>query len=104
CGSGADAMDGVVQRAGGAIKASVPDLVVATDVCLCEYTDHGHCGIVAGGDVADDPTLQRLAATPLPHPRPGADGVGPPDIMEGRAGATGRALAPASWEGVAILA
>jgi len=103
-GSGADAMDGVVQRAVAAIKASVPDLVVATDVCLCEYTDHGHCGIVAGGDVANDPTLERLAATALSHARAGADVVAPSDMMDGRVAAIRRALDAAGCEGVAILA
>jgi porphobilinogen synthase len=103
-GSGADAADGVVQRAVAALKASVPDLVVATDVCLCEYTDHGHCGIVAGGDVANDPTLERLAATALSHARAGADVVAPSDMMDGRVAAIRRALDAAGCEGVAILA
>jgi porphobilinogen synthase len=103
-GSGADASDGAVQRAVAAIKAAVPDLVVATDVCLCEYTDHGHCGIVSGGDVANDPTLERLAATALSHARAGADVVAPSDMMDGRVAAIRRALDAAGCEAVAILA
>jgi len=103
-GSGADEASGVVQRAVAAIKASVPDLVVATDVCLCEYTDHGHCGIVADGDVANDPTLERLAAAALSHARAGADVVAPSDMMDGRVAAIRRALDGAGCESVAILA
>jgi len=103
-GSEADAPDGVVQRAARAIKGSVPDLCVVTDVCLCEYTDHGHCGIVEGGDVANDPTLARLAASALSHARAGADVVAPSDMMDGRVAAIRGALDAAGFEGVAILA
>jgi porphobilinogen synthase len=103
-GSGADAADGVVQRAVAAIKAAEPDLMVATDVCLCEYTDHGHCGIVEGGDVANDPTLERLAAAALSHARAGADVVAPSDMMDGRVGAIRTALDAAGFAQVAILA
>ncbi len=86
-GSGADAADGVVQRAVAALKAGLPELCVMTDVCLCEYTDHGHCGIVEGEEVRNDPSVERLAATALSHARAGADGVAPSDMMDGRVAA-----------------
>ena len=103
-GSGADAEDGVVQRAVAAIKAAVPELCVVTDVCLCEYTDHGHCGIVEGEEVRNDPSLERLAATALSHARAGADVVAPSDMMDGRVGAIRAGLDAAGFENVAILA
>jgi porphobilinogen synthase len=102
-GSGADAANGVVQRAVDAIKSAEPDLCVITDVCLCEYTDHGHCGIVEKGDVANDPTLPRLAAAALSHARAGADVVAPSDMMDGRVGAIRRALDDRGFEEVAIM-
>jgi porphobilinogen synthase len=103
-GSGADAANGVVQRAVDAIKSAEPDLCVITDVCLCEYTDHGHCGIVEQGDVANDPTLERLAAAALSHARAGADVVAPSDMMDGRVAAIRGALDAQGFESVAILA
>jgi porphobilinogen synthase len=103
-GSGADAANGVVQRAVDAIKAAEPDLCVITDVCLCEYTDHGHCGIVEKGDVANDPTLARLAAAALSHARAGADVVAPSDMMDGRVAAIRNELDAHGFEAVAILA
>jgi porphobilinogen synthase len=103
-GSGADAAGGVVQRAVDAIKSAEPDLCVITDVCLCEYTDHGHCGIVEKGDVANDPTLERLAAAALSHARAGADVVAPSDMMDGRVAAIRSALDAHGFDGVAILA
>jgi porphobilinogen synthase len=103
-GSGADAADGVVQRAVEAIKGAEPDLCVITDVCLCEYTDHGHCGIVEGGLVANDPTLERLAAAAVSHARAGADLVAPSDMMDGRVLAIRGALDAAGFAQVAILA
>ncbi len=103
-GSGADAANGIVQRAAEAIKGALPDLTVITDVCLCEYTDHGHCGIVEEGDVANDPTLERLAATALSHARAGADIVAPSDMMDGRVAAIRRSLDANGCEQVAILA
>ena len=103
-GSGADAANGVVQRAAHAIKSAEPDLCVITDVCLCEYTDHGHCGIVENGDVANDPTLERLAAAALSHARAGADVVAPSDMMDGRVAAIRGALDAHGFDGVAILA
>jgi porphobilinogen synthase len=103
-GSGADAADGVVQRAVEAIRSAEPDLCVITDVCLCEYTDHGHCGIVERGDVANDPTLERLASAALSHARAGADVVAPSDMMDGRVAAIRCALDAAGFASVAILA
>jgi porphobilinogen synthase len=103
-GSGADAADGVVQRAIAAAKRATPDLVVMTDVCLCEYTDHGHCGLLDGDEVANDPSLERLAATAVSHARAGADVVAPSDMMDGRVAAIRRALDAAHCESVPILA
>jgi len=102
-GSGADAADGIVQRAVESIKAAEPDLCVMTDVCLCEYTDHGHCGIVADGDVDNDPSVERLAATALSHARAGADIVAPSDMMDGRVAAIRAALDGNAFPNVAIL-
>jgi len=102
-GSGADAPDGVVQRAIHAIKRSVPELCVISDVCLCEYTDHGHCGIVEGEQVRNDPTLERLASAALSHARAGADVVAPSDMMDGRVCAIRRALDESGFEDVSIL-
>lgn len=102
-GSGADAPDGIIQRAVESIKAVEPDLCVMTDVCLCEYTDHGHCGIIADGDVDNDPSVERLAATALSHARAGADIVAPSDMMDGRVAAIRAALDAHDFPGVAIL-
>jgi porphobilinogen synthase len=103
-GSGADAADGIVQRAVAALKKDVPDLCVMTDVCLCEYTDHGHCGIVAKGHVHNDASVERLAATALSHARAGADVVAPSDMMDGRVAAIRAALDAHDFEDVPILA
>ena len=92
------------QRATVAIKRDVPDLCVITDVCLCEYTDHGHCGIVEGEAVLNDPSLERLAATALSHARAGADIVAPSDMMDGRVAAIRQALDEHDFGEVAILA
>jgi porphobilinogen synthase len=86
-GSGAYAHDGIVQRAVRAVKDALPDIVVFTDVCLCEYTSHGHCGIVEGGEVLNDPTLDLLARTAISHAEAGADVVAPSDMMDGRVAA-----------------
>jgi porphobilinogen synthase len=102
-GSGADAADGIVQRAVEATKAAEPELCVITDVCLCEYTDHGHCGIVEGHDVLNDPSVQRLAATALSHARAGADVVAPSDMMDGRVAAIRETLDQGGFERVPIL-
>jgi porphobilinogen synthase len=83
-GTQAYAKDGIVQRAVKALKDKFPDLVVITDVCLCEYTDHGHCGFVNGQTVDNDATLDLLAKTALSHAMAGADMVAPSDMMDGR--------------------
>lgn len=103
-GSGADDPLGIVQRAVAAAKRAVPELCVITDVCLCEYTDHGHCGVLEGEEVANDPSLERLAATALSHARAGADVVAPSDMMDGRVAAIRRVLDAAGFADVPILA
>jgi porphobilinogen synthase len=86
-GSGAYAAVGIVQRAVQEVKSRVSDLLVITDVCLCEYTSHGHCGVLQGGEVENDATLELLARTALSHARAGADVVAPSDMMDGRVAA-----------------
>jgi porphobilinogen synthase len=103
-GSEAYARDGIVQQAVRAIKDSISDLAVITDVCLCEYTSHGHCGIVERGRVQNDPTLELLARTALSHAEAGADIVAPSDMMDGRVGAIREALDEAGHEETPILA
>ncbi|OEU48674.1 MAG: delta-aminolevulinic acid dehydratase, partial [Desulfobacterales bacterium S3730MH5] len=83
-GTSAYAKDGIVQKTVKAIKGKVTDLVVITDVCLCEYTDHGHCGMVQDGIIVNDATLELLARTALSHVQAGADMVAPSDMMDGR--------------------
>ena len=95
--------DGVVQRAVAAIKEAWPDLLVITDVCLCEYTDHGHCGVIRGGEVDNDATLELLAAQAVSHARAGADMVAPSDMMDGRVAALRAALDAAGYEQVPIM-
>jgi len=94
---------GPVQTLVRAIKREVPEICVVTDVCLCEYTDHGHCGVVENGDVANDPTLELLAAEALSHARAGADIVAPSDMMDGRVGRIRSALDTHGFADVAIL-
>lgn len=103
-GSEAYAKDGIVQQAIRAIKDSVSDLVVITDVCLCEYTSHGHCGVVERGRVKNDATLELLAKTGVSHVEAGADMVAPSDMMDGRVGAIREALDDAGYEETPILA
>jgi porphobilinogen synthase len=103
-GSQADAATGITQRAVAALKAELGGLVVMTDVCLCEYTDHGHCGIVQGERVLNDPSVARLAETALSHARAGADVVAPSDMMDGRVAAIRTRLDESGFEDVAILA
>jgi porphobilinogen synthase len=86
-GSGAWDDDGIVQRALRALRAEQPGLVLVTDVCLCEYTAHGHCGVIRDGEVANDETLELLARTAASHVEAGADAVAPSDMMDGRVGA-----------------
>jgi len=91
-GSGAYADDGIVQRAIHAIKQATPGITVIGDVCLCEYTDHGHCGVIKKDDVVNDPTLRLLVRTALSQAKAGADLVAPSDMMDGRVGAIREAL------------
>src|SRR5277367_906417 len=95
---------GVVQRAIEAIRRANLKLLVITDVCLCEYTDHGHCGMVEKGEVLNDPTLELLAEQALSHARAGADIVAPSDMMDGRVGAIRKKLDANGFENIAILA
>jgi porphobilinogen synthase len=103
-GSEAYASDGIVQQAVRAIKDTISDLVVITDVCLCEYTSHGHCGIVERGRIKNDPTLELLAKTAVSHAEAGADMVAPSDMMDGRVAAIREALDDAGREETPILA
>ena len=98
------AKTGVVQRAIEAIKAAKLNLLVITDVCLCEYTDHGHCGVVEHGEVVNDATLEILAQQALSHARAGADIVAPSDMMDGRVAAIRNLLDEHKFENVPILA
>jgi len=96
--------NGIVQRAVRAIKAKFPDLYVITDVCLCEYMSHGHCGIVKDGDVDNDPTLELLSKTALSHAEAGADMVAPSDMMDGRVGAIREMLDANGFSNTPIMA
>lgn len=91
-GSGAYASDGIVQRALEEAKKRFPDLYYITDVCMCEYTSHGHCGVLCGHEVENDKTLELLAKTALSHVQAGSDMVAPSDMMDGRVGAIRRCL------------
>ncbi|HSJ25211.1 MAG TPA: porphobilinogen synthase [Longimicrobiales bacterium] len=102
-GSSGHADDGVVQQAVRLLKRELPDLVVITDVCLCEYTSHGHCGVLKDGSVDNDATLELLASQALSHARAGADIVAPSDMMDGRVAAIRRALDGGGFNDVAIL-
>ena len=104
CGSSAWAEHGVVQEAIRAIKARYPDFYVITDVCMCEYTDHGHCGILCGHSVDNDKTLEVLSKTALSHVQAGADMVAPSDMMDGRVAAIRRTLDDNGFETVPIMA
>jgi porphobilinogen synthase len=95
---------GEVQRAIREIKEEVPGLSVITDVCMCEYTDHGHCGVIAGNDVENDATLELLAREALSHVRAGADMVAPSDMMDGRVGAIRTALDQEGFSRIPIMA
>lgn len=102
-GSGAYDEKGVVQEAVRALKDAVPDLYVITDVCLCEYTSHGHCGVVEAGRVLNDPTLELLAREALSHARAGADMVAPSDMMDGRVEAIRDALDEHGFPDVPVM-
>ena len=103
-GSGAYDDEGVVQLAVRALKEAHPDLVVITDVCLCEYTSHGHCGIVRDGEIDNDITLEVLAKTAISHADAGADVVAPSDMMDGRVGAIRYQLDEEGHSSVPIIA
>ena len=96
--------NGIVQRAVRAIKAKFPDLYVITDVCLCEYMSHGHCGIVKDGDVDNDPSLELLAKTALSHAEAGVDMVAPSDMMDGRVAAIREMLDANGFPNTPIMA
>lgn len=103
-GSEAYAKDGIIQQAVRAIKDSVTDLLVITDTCLCEYTSHGHCGVVEHGSVKNDPTLELLAKAAISQAEAGADMIAPSDMMDGRVAAIREALDTDGFEEVAIMA
>jgi porphobilinogen synthase len=103
-GSGAYDEDGIVQRALRALRGRHPELTLLTDVCLCEYTSHGHCGVLAGDDVDNDETLKLLARTAVSHVEAGADAVAPSDMMDGRVAAIRVALDEDGYESTPILA
>ena len=98
------AEDGIVQQAVRALRTALPELIVCTDVCLCEYTDHGHCGVIRHGDVDNDATLELLARMALSHARAGAQMVAPSDMMDGRIGAIRSALDAEGFGQVSIMA
>jgi len=103
-GSSAIAADGIIQTTIRAIKEAVPELTVITDVCLCEYTSHGHCGILKGEEVDNDATLPVLVEEALSHAEAGADMVAPSDMMDGRVGAIREALDEADYSHIPIMA
>ena len=101
--SGAYAEDGIVQRAIRAIRQSSPDVLIMADTCLCEYTSHGHCGVVRGHEVLNDESLELLARTAVSQAAAGADLVGPSAMMDGQVGAIREALDEAGFENIAIM-
>ncbi len=103
-GSGAYHEQGIVQQAVRAIRKSAPDLVIMADTCLCEYTSHGHCGVVRDGEVLNDPSLELLARTAVSQAEAGADVVAPSAMMDGQVGAIRDALDAAGFDQVAIMA
>ena len=103
-GSEAYADDGTVQQAVRAVKDTIPDLLVITDVCLCQYTSHGHCGVVEDGQVKNDPTLDLLARIAVSHVEAGANMVAPSDMMDGRVAAIREALDEAGYQEAPIMA
>lgn len=103
-GTGAYIEDGIVQQAVRLLKKEFPDLIIVTDVCLCEYTDHGHCGLIENGDVLNDDTLELLNKTALSHAQAGADIVAPSDMMDGRIGTVRKELDLNGYENTTIMA
>lgn len=102
-GSGAHAKDGIIQRAIKELKRKVPKMLVITDVCLCEYTDHGHCGCLIGEEVDNDATLEILAKTALSHAQAGADMIAPSDMMDGRVAEIRAVLDENNFDSVPIM-
>lgn len=103
-GTGAYIETGIVQQAVRLLKKEFPDLIIVTDVCLCEYTDHGHCGLIENGNVLNDETLELLNKTALSHAQAGADIVAPSDMMDGRIGTVRRELDLNGFENTTIMA
>ncbi len=103
CGSGAWKEDGIVQQGIRQIRALAPEMYIITDVCMCEYTSHGHCGILCGHDVDNDETLEVLAKTALSHAQAGADMVAPSDMMDGRVGRIREVLDANGFQNVPIM-
>jgi len=102
-GSGAYDPEAPVQQAVRALKQAVPDILVVTDVCLCEYTDHGHCGVIVDNEIANDPTVDQIVRAAVSHAAAGADVVAPSDMMDGRVGAIRQALDERGFESVVIM-
>jgi porphobilinogen synthase len=103
-GTEAYAEDGIIQQAVRAVKDTIPDLLVITDVCLCEYTSHGHCGVVEDGRIKNDPSLELIARTAVSHAEAGADMVAPSDMMDGRVAAIREGLDEAAFTETPIMA
>ncbi len=103
-GTEAYAEDGIIQQAVRAVKDTIPDLLVITDVCLCEYTSHGHCGVVEDGRIKNDPTLELIARTAVSHAEAGADLVAPSDMMDGRVAAIREGLDESGFPETPIMA
>lgn len=103
-GTEAYAPNGIIQKAIRAIKETTEDIMVVTDVCLCEYTSHGHCGVVEGNEILNDPTLELLSKMALSHTDAGADMVAPSDMMDGRVGAIRQALDEKGFTNTPIMA
>jgi porphobilinogen synthase len=102
-GSGAFDEHGIVQQAIPVLKRAVPEMIVMTDVCMCEYTSHGHCGIIQGEELLNDPTLELLAKTAVSHAQAGADIVAPSDMMDGRVRAIRTALDAHDFQNIPIM-
>jgi len=103
-GTEAYAEDGIIQQAVRAVKDTIPDLLVITDVCLCEYTSHGHCGVVEDGRIKNDPTLELIARTAVSHAEAGADLIAPSDMMDGRVAAIREGLDESGFLETPIMA
>jgi porphobilinogen synthase len=103
-GTEAYAEDGIIQQAVRAVKDTIPDLLVITDVCLCEYTSHGHCGVVEDGRIKNDPTLELIARTAVSHAEAGADLIAPSDMMDGRVAAIREGLDESGFTETPIMA